>query len=155
KLFNMNPRKIIRTATGEVARYLTAGFNNKSGKAISNNDDIKTILICRPNHRLGNLLLLLPLIQELESTFPDSEVDLLVNQSCAAQLYKNYDTVKEVIELPRKPFRNPIKYIRTLLRLRSKKYDLVINAVEECFYGRICTSISNAKIKFVGAIDPG
>ncbi|WP_157499330.1 glycosyltransferase family 9 protein [Flavobacterium beibuense] len=155
KKIKMNPRKIIRTATRGVARYLTAGFNNKSGKGISNNDDIKTILICRPNHRLGNLLLLLPLIQELESTFPNSEIDLLVNQSCAIQLYKNYDTVKEVIELPRKPFRNPIKYIRTLLRLRSRKYDLAISAVEECFYGRVCTGISNAKIKFVGDMDSG
>ena len=31
--------------------------------------EIKRILICRPNHRLGNLLLLTPLLQEVIETF--------------------------------------------------------------------------------------
>lgn len=123
------------------------------GKTISNNDDVKRILICRPNHRLGNLLLLSPLIQELESTFPNSEIDLLVNQSCAIQLYQNYDNVNQIIEFPQKPFKNLIKYIRTFARLRSKQYDLAINAVRESSSGRIFTSISNAKFKFIGDRD--
>lgn len=134
-------------------RHLTGSFKNKIGKTIGNNDAIKRILICRLDHRLGNLLLLSPLVQELESTFPNSEIDLLVNQSCAMQLYQNYDNIKQVIEFPQKPFKHPIEYIRTFVRFRSKKYDLAINAVNESSCGRIFTGISNAKFKFVGDRD--
>ena len=149
----MNPKKLINTIKRKAFRYLTGSFKNKTGKTISNNDAIKRILICRPNHRLENLLLLSPLVQELESTFPNSKIDLLVNQSCATQLYQNYDTVNQLIEFPQKLFKNPIKYIRTLVRFRSKKYDLAINAVKNSFSGRLFTRISNAKFKFVGDID--
>src|SRR5690606_31889138 len=102
----MNRKKFINAIKRKAFRYLTGSFKNKIGKTISNNDDVKRILICRPNHRLGNLLLLSPLVQELESTFPNSEIDLLVNQSCALQLYQNYDIVNQVIEFPQKPFKN-------------------------------------------------
>ena len=44
---------------------------------------IKRILICRPNHRLGNLLLITPLIQEISETFPDCKIDLFVKGGIA------------------------------------------------------------------------
>ncbi|MGS2763854.1 glycosyltransferase family 9 protein [Sinomicrobium sp. M5D2P9] len=146
----MNPKKFINAIKRKAFRHLTGSFKNKIGKTVSTNDAIERILICRPNHRLGNLLLLSPLVQELESTFPNSEIDLLVNQSCAIQLYQNYDNIDQVIELPRNPFKNPIKYLRTFVGFRSKKYDLAINAVMESCSGRLFTSISNASFKFVG-----
>ena len=149
----MNPKKAINGIRRKVFRHLTGSFKNKIGETFGSNDDVKKILICRPNHRLGNLLLLSPLFQELEATFPNSEIDLLVHKSCAIQLYKNYDSVNEVIEFPQRPFKNLVKYIRTLMRFRSKQYDLAINAVRESSSGRIFTSIANAKIKFVGDID--
>ena len=150
----MNPIKNINIVRRKVFRYITGSFKNNFNKTASNNnDDVKRILICRPNHKLGNLLLLSPLIQELESTFPNSEIDLLVNQSCASQLYQSYDNVNQVIEFPQKFFTNPIKYIRTLIRLRSTKYDLAINAVRNSSSGRIFTSICNAKVKFVSDSD--
>ncbi|WP_318342880.1 glycosyltransferase family 9 protein [Flagellimonas baculiformis] len=130
--------------------HLSGCFKNKIGKTVSTNDAIQRILICRPTHRLGNLLLLSPLVQELESTFPNSEIDLLVNHSCAVQLYQNYENVNVVIAFPKKPFKNPIKYLRTLVRLRRKNYDLAINAVMESCTGRLFTGISNARFKFIG-----
>ncbi|WP_130736081.1 glycosyltransferase family 9 protein [Flavobacterium sp. J27] len=145
----MNLKKSINDIKRKVVRFLTGSFKNKIGNTLINNDDVKRILICRPNHRLGSLLLLSPLVQELESTFPSSEIDLLVNQSYAIQLYQNYDNVNQIIELPKKPFLNIIKFIKTLVWLRSMKYDLAINAVMDSSSGRIFTSISNAKFKLV------
>lgn len=145
----MDLKKFINAITRKAVRHLSVCFTNKIGKTISSNDEIKRILICRPNHRLGNLLLLSPLVQELESTFPNSEIDLLVNQSCAFQLYQNYENVTQVIAFPRNPFKYPIKSIRTFVQLRSKKYDLAINAVQISSSGRLFTSISNAEFKFV------
>ncbi|WP_445456936.1 glycosyltransferase family 9 protein [Flavobacterium sp. HNIBRBA15423] len=149
----MNLKKSINVIKKNAAKYLTGCFKNKIGKTVNSNDEVKRILICRPNHRLGNLLLLSPLVQELESTFPNSEIDMLVNQSCAIKLYQNYDNVNQIIEFPQSLFKNPIKYIRTCKQLRSKKYDLAINAVKESCSGRICTSMANAKCKFIGDKD--
>ncbi len=146
----MYPKKFINAIKRKAFGLLSGCFKNKIGETVSTNDAIERILICRPNHRLGSLLLLLPLVQELESIFPNSEIHLLVNQSCAIQLYQNYDNVDQVIELPRNPFKNPIKYIRTFVRFRSKKYDLAINAVMESCSGRLFTSISRARFKFIG-----
>lgn len=149
----MDPKNSINTIARKAFGHLMGCFKNKIGEAVSTNDAIKRILICRPNHRLGNLLLLSPLVQELESTFPNSEIDLLVNHSCAIQLYQNYDNVNNVIVFPKKPFKSPIKYLRALVRFRSKNYDLAINAVMESCTGRLFTSISKARFKFVGDDD--
>lgn len=146
----MDPKNSINTIARKAFGHLMGCFKNKIGEAVSTNDAIKRILICRPNHRLGNLLLLSPLVQELESTFPNSEIDLLVNHSCAIQLYQNYDNVNNVIVFPKKPFKSPIKYLRALVRFRSKNYDLAMNAVVESCTGRLFTSISKARFKFVG-----
>ncbi|WP_228237798.1 glycosyltransferase family 9 protein [Allomuricauda sp. M10] len=149
----MDPKNSINTIARKAFGHLMGCFKNKIGEAVSTNDAIERILICRPNHRLGNLLLLSPLVQELESTFPNSEIDLLVNHSCAIQLYQNYDNVNNVIVFPKKPFKSPIKYLRALVRFRSKNYDLAINAVMESCTGRLFTSISKARFKFVGDDD--
>ena len=38
-----------------------------------NAENISKILICRPNQRLGNLLLITPLIQEIEPVSPNAK----------------------------------------------------------------------------------
>lgn len=145
----MNPKKRIDLIKKKAFKYLTVFLKNKISKTVINNDEVKKILVCRPNHKLRNLLLLSPLVQELEFTFPNSEIDLLVNESCASKLYQNYENVNQIIEFPQRPFNNPIKYIKTFIKLRNKKYDLAINAVKESCSGRIFTSISKAKFKFI------
>ena len=51
---------------------------------------IKKILICRPNPRLGNQLLITPLVQEVIATFPECEIDLFVHGGLAQIVFKNY-----------------------------------------------------------------
>ena len=75
----MYPKKFIIEITRKAFRHLAGCFTNKIGEAVGTNDAIKKILVCRPNHRLGSLLLLQPLVQELESTFPNSKIDLQFN----------------------------------------------------------------------------
>ena len=47
------------------------GKSHAEGK-LNQNFVVKRVLISRPNHRLGNILLLTPLVQEIEKTFPKS-----------------------------------------------------------------------------------
>ena len=51
---------------------------------------IKKVLIIRPNHRLGNQLLLTPLVQEVISAFPNCEIDLFVKGGVAHPVFENY-----------------------------------------------------------------
>jgi ADP-heptose:LPS heptosyltransferase len=62
------------------------------------------ILICRPNPRLENQLLITPLLQEVITTFPECEIDLFVN-GLSPIIFKNYTNVNRIIQLPRSPLK--------------------------------------------------
>ena len=80
---------------------------------------IKRVLISRPNHRLGNQLLLTPLVQEVINTFPDCKIDLFVKGGVANLVFQNYKHVENIIQLPRKPFNELIKYIACWFKLKK------------------------------------
>jgi heptosyltransferase III len=115
--------------------------------------NFKNVLICRPNHRLGNLLLLTPLVQEINSVFPDCKIDLFVRGNLAPILFENYPTVENYIILPRKPFKELIKYILVWFTIKKKKYDLVINIDQGSSSGRLSTQFANADFKFFGELN--
>jgi len=79
---------------------------------LASRDEIRKVLICRPNHRLGNLLLITPLLQEVTETFPQVKIDLFVKGSIAPILFENYDNINRIIELPKKPQKGFLKYLR-------------------------------------------
>jgi len=113
-------------------------------------DDIKKVLIIRPNHRLGNQLLLTPIVQEVISTFPNCEIDLFVKGGVAYPVFENYNEVKHIIQLPKKPFNNLLKYAKAWISIKKKTYDLVINGDKNSSSGKLLTQISKAKIKAFG-----
>ncbi len=85
------------------------------------------VLICRANHRLGNLLLLTPLIVELQARFPGSQVDLVVGGDQSRELFDHFPNVGTVYSLPRHAFRHPWRTINVLRTLRHQRYDLAID----------------------------
>jgi ADP-heptose:LPS heptosyltransferase len=113
-------------------------------------EDIKKVLIIRPNHRLGNQLLLTPIVQEVINTFPDCEVDLFVKGGVAFPVFENYKQVNKIIQLPKKPFSNLFKYAKSWFSIKSKNYDLVINGDKNSSSGRLLTQMASARIKVFG-----
>ena len=91
-----------------------------------NKDEVKRILITRPNHRLGNQLLITPLIQELTNTFPNATIDLFLKGGVGNILFENYTQIDQKINLPKKHFKELGKYISGWLRLKKYSYDIVI-----------------------------
>lgn len=114
---------------------------------------IHKILVCRPNQRLGNILLVTPLIQELEAFFPNCEIDIIVKGGVAKPVLKEYSSIKDIIILPRKPFKEIAKYLKIFFSVKFKKYDLVVNGDEGSSSGKILTYLSNAKYKVFGKLD--
>jgi len=151
----MKVKKKINAFRRKLMHYLTnkivdVGFSDKE---ILNTIDVKRVLICRPNHRLGNLLLITPLVQEVINTFPTCKIDLLVQSDIASTIFKNYDNIDNIIQLPRKPFKNLINYFSVWISIRKNKYDLAINVVNGSSSGRIATKISKAKFKIFGDVE--
>lgn len=112
--------------------------------------EIKRILISRPNARLGNLLLITPLLEEVVNTFPGCKIDLFVKGNLAPILFENYDNVNIIISLPKKPFKNLLQYIKVWISLRKQRYDIAINVDKNSSSGRLSVKFSNSKFKFFG-----
>lgn len=131
-----------------IMRKLTQNIGNDKGVFNSTNvDSIKRILINRPNSRLGNQLLVTPLLQELQRVFPNANVDMFVRSRIAPILFQNYTNVDKIIILPGKPFNELFKYIGVWFTLLKRKYDLVINIESDSSSGRLSTALSKAKYK--------
>lgn len=136
-----------------IMRKLTSYFGKSNMKGFKLNDysnrEIK-ILIVRPNHRLGNLLLVTPLIKEIENTFSNPSIDLFVKGNLSEIIFKNYNSVNKHIKLPKKPFDNLFRYFEVWIKLLFNKYDLIINVDEFSSSGRIATSLARSKFKIIG-----
>ncbi|MBL0164514.1 MAG: glycosyltransferase family 9 protein [Xanthomonadales bacterium] len=88
---------------------------------------IYRILICRPNHRLGNLLMLTPLLAELQAAYPGAQVDLIVGGDQGAALFGRFPNVGTVYHLPRHGFRQLWKTLAVVRRVFHEHYDLTID----------------------------
>lgn len=139
-----------------VTHGLTQNIGNSHKKQnydLSQKIDIKRILISRPNHRLGNLLLITPLVQEIERTFPDCKIDLFVKGGLAPIIFQNYKNIDSIIELPKKPFNHLISYFQVWIKIKKQRYDIVLNVSKNSSSGRLSTKFADAKYKFFGSSD--
>lgn len=113
-------------------------------------EEIRKVLICRPNHRLGNQLLITPLVQEVSETFPNCRIDLFVKGGLAPILFKNYPNVDRIIQLPKKHFNHLFRYLRGWASLKKPFYDIVINVEKESSSGNLSTQFARSRHRFFG-----
>ena len=146
KKINAVRRSVMKSLTKNIGKSHAEGKLNKDFK-------VKRVLISRPNHRLGNLLLLTHLVQEIIKTFPDSQIDLFVKGGVTPIIYKNYENIDRYIQLPKKPFSNLGKYIKGWFDLKFRKYDLAINSNPGSSSGRLSMLATNSTYKFFGEHD--
>ena len=127
----MNPKGNINYLRRKINRFFSKLFIDNSPSDLKFNENItqvKKILISRPNHRLGNNLLLTPLIKEVIGIFPNAEIHLFLMGNIGDSVFESYKDVTKIIKLPRKPFKNLLDYFSCWLSLFKHNYDLAINA---------------------------
>ncbi|AXB56557.1 glycosyltransferase family 9 protein [Flavobacterium fluviale] len=144
KKVNIVRRSLMRTLTKNIG-----GTKNSKGGNIDTSK-IKKVLICRPNGRLGNMLLITPLVQEVSKTFPDCKIDVFVKGMVAPIVFEKYTAIDKIIHLPKKPFKELIKYFKVWTLIKAQNYDLVINVDQNSSSGRLAAQFSNARYKFFG-----
>ncbi|RCS30340.1 lipopolysaccharide heptosyltransferase family protein [Rhodanobacter denitrificans] len=114
---------------------------------------IHRILICRPNHRLGNAILVSPLLAEVEALYPGAEIDLVVGGEAASHLFANRFQVRRIFSLPRKIARHLWRTRGLLRELRRNSYDLAIDSSQGSQSGRLLLLMVKARFK-LGFPDP-
>lgn len=87
---------------------------------------LKKVLLIRVDPRVGDVLLTTPLLRALKKGMPETRVDFLV----AAGKEKLVEGLADRILTFRKKdfFRHPVRFWSTVLKIRSERYDAVIDA---------------------------
>ncbi len=133
-----------------IFNFFTGFFvNSKKIEQLKNvpKDSKIRVLISRPNHRLGNQLLISPLIQEVKNEFPNCKIDLVVNGNLSSILFSQFTYIQNIFNLPKKPFKNIFNYTRKTISLMSNKYDIAISACDDSNSSKIFVKLSRAKFK--------
>lgn len=93
---------------------------------------------------IGDVILATPIIEKLHKFYPDSQIDFLLRKG-NENLLRNHPYVSNLLIWNKKE--NKLKNMfRIIKKIRSKKYDYVINLQRFASTG-IITSLSNGKIK--------
>jgi heptosyltransferase III len=87
----------------------------------------ENILVIRLDERTGNLLMLTPLLRNLRARFPTSRIDLLAH-SKGRSLLGQHTTLSQFVPFRKKAWLSWDGPLLVPLRLRRKRYDLVIDA---------------------------
>ena len=152
----MNPRGHINNLRRKLTRFFSRIFLVSDISELvydKNINQVKKVLICRPNHRLGNNLLLTPLVNEITIIFPNSEIHLFTKGDISDIIFENYKDVVKLIKLPRKPFTNLIEYLTCWLSILDDNYDIVINSNNQSSSGILATKLSRSKYKFYNILN--
>lgn len=110
-------------------------------------EKVNRVLLIRPNHRLGNQLMVTPLVQEIASTFPDAKIDLFLKGNIGATIFKKFSSVNKILKLPRKHFKEFIHYFICFWCIKNREYDVVINVSLSSSSGNLATHHCCSKIK--------
>lgn len=135
-------RRIVRWAMHPLFRASDARLTQTSGLSGS---DIHRILICRPNHRLGNLLLLTPLVTEIQRLFPNAEVDIVLAGEHVTELFQAFPNVRHIHNLSRRMVRHPVALVRTAARIRRTHYDMAIDPCEASQSSRFLAAVAKPR----------
>jgi ADP-heptose:LPS heptosyltransferase len=89
---------------------------------------VRRVLIVRQDSRLGNLLLLTPLLTALREVFPASATDIVVSDAYG-EILRGDPRVHEQFVLPKEMFwPDPTLPVRLLRTLRGNRYDVAFDA---------------------------
>ncbi len=116
---------------------------SESGRSLS--PQPSRILVIRTDNRLGNLVLMEPLLRSLKMKFPQAELDILASDVFSELLEcQGYN----VIHADKKgQIRNPGKFWSLIEELRSRSYDAAIDAAHPHSFslsGAVSTLLSGA-----------
>jgi ADP-heptose:LPS heptosyltransferase len=110
-------------------------------------EDLQKILVVRINYRIGNVLFITPIIEQLEQEFPNAKIDVLIGAGFTKTLFTGFSNVEDIFDFPRKKLKNPIELFKYIKHLRSKKYDAVFNVNYGSSSDKFATLLARSRYK--------
>ena len=141
-----------RTARRRIVQWLLRYAFPRVGKNLAGVGQlagvvIHRILVLRPNHRLGNILLLTPLLAELRRIFPGAEIDVLVAGNSTKELLHLFSSVHHMHALPQRLVRHPARTIAMVARLRRIRYDLAVDASPNSHSSHVALALMSSRYR--------
>lgn len=99
------------------------------------------------------MLLMTPLITELERLYKGAEIDVVAEGSLAADVFATFFSVKNIFCLPRRGFKHPVHFLSLIFRIRKTHYDLIVDPCLGSGFSRVLTRLFKGRYK-IGYIDP-
>jgi ADP-heptose:LPS heptosyltransferase len=109
--------------------------------------NVRRILLIRPNHRLGNNVLMTPLLTEIEALFPQARIDVLTGGRASHDLYAGFPQIASVHAFPAWSYIHPGKTLTIIRRIRQESYDLAIDPIPRSRSARLLLGLVNAQYK--------
>jgi hypothetical protein len=137
-------RRELRLVSGQALRLLT---NRNSSCSQLDPTEIRSVLICRVNGRLGNTLLLTPLIKRIHDALPNVDIDLALAYPKAQELLQGVPGIRRVIIFPHKSPNAVWRYLAAVHRLRAQRYDLAIDPTPDSTSGRVAVALARTRYR--------
>jgi ADP-heptose:LPS heptosyltransferase len=93
------------------------------------------------------MVLLTPLITELERIYKGVEIDILAEGDIAKEVFCTYFSVKNIFCLPKRGFKRPVRFLGMLLRVRKTQYDLIIDPTVGSGFARALVKFTRGRFK--------
>ena len=87
-------------------------------------DTITRILVVRQDSRLGNLVLMSPLLSALKAAISHTEIDVLISEGFEEVLSENPNIDNVIVFEKRNARLMPWRYLLLIMNLRKYKYDI-------------------------------
>ena len=105
------------------------------------------ILVFRLDSRLGNCILILPLVQAIKISLPQAHIDVLIT-SRFSEIYENHPAINRVIPYDQGYLlKRPWRFLKIMRKLKQTGYDAVFSSsnpntlsVSQAFFARMITS---------------
>lgn len=113
-------------------------------------DSIMRILVVRQDSRLGNLVLMTPLLSALKAALPEAELDVVISEGFEEIIAGNPSVDRMFVFRKRKARFLPFWYVGFVRRLRNRAYDLAVDVSDGRHFslnGALLTRLSNARYR--------
>jgi heptosyltransferase III len=90
--------------------------------------EIRRVLVVRPDERIGNLILLTPMLDAMGRAWPGVSIDLVAGGATAGLMNRDPRLRRVIVFDKRRLIRNPLGLFRIGTRLAEGDYDLAVDA---------------------------
>ena len=140
-------KRLHYSARCRLDRALTRLRGRRHCQASIHAAEVSSVLVCRINGRLGNTLLLTPMLRRLHELLPHATIDVAIAYADARELLADMPGVRRVVLFPHRGPRLIRRYLRAVHSLRSCQYDLVIDPIPASTSNRIALTLCRARAR--------